>query len=80
MLADVLRGRRGPTQLLSGHVHRNVVASWAGHPIATLKSPHVQFDLDTYGSKLVRSAEPPGYGVILVRDDQITLHYRDLAA
>jgi hypothetical protein len=51
---------------------------WAGHPFATIKSPHVQFDLDMKGHKLVRSGEPPGYGVILIRRDGIVLNYRDL--
>jgi hypothetical protein len=49
-------------------------------PFATLKSPHVQFDLDIVGSKLVRSKEPPGYGVILVDRDGVVVNYRDMPA
>lgn len=77
-LAALLRKRRGPTHLFCGHVHRNASGLWAGHPFATLKSPHVQFDLDMKGYKLARSGEPPGYGVILIRRDGIVLNYRDL--
>jgi 3',5'-cyclic-AMP phosphodiesterase len=77
-LARLVQARRGPTHLFCGHVHRNVCGLWAGHQFAALKSPHVQFDLDMTGAKLVRSKEPPGYGVILVGEDKIVLNYRDL--
>jgi hypothetical protein len=49
-------------------------------PFATLKSPHVQFDLDMVGSTLVRSKEPPGYGMILVDRDGVIVTYRDMPA
>lgn len=49
-------------------------------PFATLKSPHVRFDLDMVGLKLVRSKEPPGYGVILVDRDGGVVNYRDVPA
>jgi 3',5'-cyclic AMP phosphodiesterase CpdA len=79
-LAGLLRWRRGPTHLFCGHLHRNASGLWAGHPFAALKSPHVQFDLDMTGFKLARSAEPPGYGVILVGPDGIVVNYRDVPA
>jgi len=77
-LAEALRQRRGPTHLFCGHVHRNASGLWAGHPFSTLKSPHVQFDLDMTGSKLVRSKEQPGYGVILAGMDEVVVNYRDM--
>jgi 3',5'-cyclic AMP phosphodiesterase CpdA len=77
--AQSLLDRKEPTQLCCGHVHRNVSGTWAGHPFATLKSPHVQFDLQMNAPKLVRSQEPPGYGVILIGPDGIVLNYRDVA-
>jgi 3',5'-cyclic-AMP phosphodiesterase len=79
-LARLVRGRSGPTHLFCGHVHRNVGGLWAGHPFAALKSPHVQFDLDLTGARLVRSEEPPGYGVILISQNEIVVNYRDLPA
>jgi hypothetical protein len=51
---------------------------WAGHPFASLKSPHIQFELDMTGPKLMRSKEPPGYGVILVGPNEIVVNYRDI--
>lgn len=79
-LAKALRSRSGPTQLFCGHLHRNVSGAWAGHSFAILKSSHVQIDLDMVGSKLLRSKEPPGYGVILVHGERIVVNYRDMAA
>lgn len=77
-LAAALRSRSEPTQLFCGHLHRNVSGFWAGHPFAILKSPHVQFELDMVGPKLVRSKEPPGYGVILIGEDGVVVNYRDV--
>jgi len=79
-LADIVRRRRGATHLFCGHLHRNVCGLWAGHPFASLKSPHVQFALDMTGPNLVRSKEPPGYGVILVGQNEIVVNYRDILA
>lgn len=79
-LGDLLRARRSPTHVFCGHVHRNVGGWWAGHPFACLKSPHLQFDLDMHGPRLVRSAEPPGYGVILLGSEHIVVNFRDLPA
>ena len=76
--ARSLSDRKGPTHLFCGHVHRNVSGLRAGHPFATLKSPHVQYDLDMTATKLARSPEPPGYGVILIEGDNIVLNYRDV--
>lgn len=77
-LAALLKGRRHPTHLFCGHVHRNASGLWAGHPFASLKSPHVQFDLDMKAPNLIRSAEPPGYGVIISRGEEVTVNYRDV--
>jgi 3',5'-cyclic AMP phosphodiesterase CpdA len=79
-LADLVRRRRGPTHLFCGHLHRNVSGLWAGHPFASVKSPHVQFALDMTGPKLVRSKEPPGYGVIRVGQNEIVVNYCDIPA
>ena len=79
-LANLVRGRSGTTHLFCGHLHRNVSGLWAGHPFASLKSTHVQFEMDMIGSKLVRSNEPPGFGVILIGQSDIVVNYRDVPA
>lgn len=78
-LAKLLRQLSSPAHLFFGHLHRNVCGLWAGHPFASLKSTHVQFDLDMVGSKLVRSEEPPGFAVIQVDQSNITVNYRDIS-
>ena len=75
-LARRAQARSGPTHLFCGHVHRNVCGLGAGQPFAALKSPHVQFDLDMTGAKLVCSKEPPGYAVILASENGIVVNYR----
>jgi 3',5'-cyclic-AMP phosphodiesterase len=77
-LARLVRGRSGPTHLFCGHLHRNVSGLWAGHPFASVKSPHVQFALDRTGPNLVRSNEPPGYGIVLIGENEIVVNFRDL--
>ena len=77
-VAGMVQGHRGPAHMFCGHLHRNVSGLWAGHPFASLKSLHVQFAMDMTGSKLVRSKEPPGYGVILIREKEILVHYCDI--
>jgi 3',5'-cyclic AMP phosphodiesterase CpdA len=79
-LAHLVRGRSAPTHLFCGHLHRNVSGFWAGHPFASVKSPHVQFALDMTGPKLVRSNESPGYGVIRVGQNEVVVNYRDIPA
>lgn len=76
-LARLMRCRRAPTHLFCGHVHRNASGLWAGHPFPTLKSPHVQFDLNMADSGMARSKEPPGYAVVLVGASEIVVNYRD---
>jgi len=76
-LAPLLQ-RGNVRQILCGHLHRCMSGAWFGMPIAVMKSPHVQFGLDMTGAKLVRSDEPPGYGIILASDDQVIVHLRDV--
>ncbi|WFE73987.1 phosphodiesterase [Roseinatronobacter sp. S2] len=79
-LTGLLKRRRRPTHLFCGHVHRNVSGLWAGNPFATLKSLHVQFDLNMADDDMSRSLERPGYAVVLVGSSKIVVNYRDLQA
>lgn len=79
-LAEALARRRVPTHLFFGHVHRNVCGSWAGHPFAALKSTHVQYTLDMSGTRLVRSPEPAGYGVIAFRPREVVVNFQEVVA
>lgn len=77
-LADLMRGRTDPTHLFCGHVHRNVSGVWAGRPFSILKSLHAPFALNMSGGRLGRSAEPPGYGVVLFEGGDVVVHFRDV--
>lgn len=78
-LAELLESRTAPTHLFCGHLHRGVSGTWRGHAIQVLKSTHVQFELDMKGERLVRSAEPPAYAVIEIRDGDVVTNYRDIS-
>lgn len=78
-LLPLVRSRKHPTFLLCGHVHRNSSGLWAGHPFATLKSSHVQFEFNMTARNLVRSEEAPGYAVVLVNEDRVAVNYCDVS-
>lgn len=78
LLAGLLENRAAPTHLFCGHLHRNVSGTWRGHAVQVLKSTYVKFELDMTGDTLVRSAEPPAYAVIEIRDGDVMTNYRDI--
>lgn len=78
MLSDTLKMHGGDIQVLSGHVHRNATGQWCGYGFSTLKSLFAQFDADMVSKTLQRSTEAPGYGVILLDQEQLVLNFIDL--
>ncbi|MGQ9427642.1 phosphodiesterase [Gilvimarinus sp. F26214L] len=76
-LARILLTHQPGVHIFCGHVHRNACGNWKGHSFATLKSTHVQFTFDSVAPRLSRSAEPPGYGLILFDSDSVTVNYID---
>lgn len=79
-LFDLLRARSGPTQLLCGHLHRNVSGLWAGHPFTVLESTHLPLAFDMVSDRLARYLAPPTYGVILVENDAVVINPVQLAS
>ncbi|WP_133490406.1 metallophosphoesterase [Alcanivorax sp. 24] len=73
-LYHLLLGRSAPTQLLFGHLHRNVSGLWAGHPFTGLESTHLPLAFDMAGDRLSRFPGPPAYGVILVENGNIVVN------
>lgn len=73
-LLHLLRSRAAPTQLLCGHLHRNVSGLWAGHPFTVLESTHLPLVFDMRGDRLSRYAGAPGYGVILLEDESVVIN------
>jgi Icc protein len=76
--ARLLNGRRNIRHLFYGHVHRPVCGSWHGIPVSTMRglNHQVPFDLQASGS-VPKSHEPPAYAVVLIDDDQVTVHFHD---
>lgn len=64
--------------IFHGHVHRPVCGSWCGIPVSALRGTNhqVQFDLETV-TPVPLCHEPPAYAMILLRRDQIIVHFHD---
>ncbi len=79
--ADVLSRLKahGNAMLVCGHIHRTISGVAQGVPYTMLKSTGHQAPLDfvTLDSALSID-EPPGYGVILLQPDGITIHHQDV--
>ena len=61
-----------------GHVHRPVSGNWRGIPFSALRATVHQVPLDFETVKPVPSDhEPPGYAVILLKDDCVVVHHHD---
>lgn len=73
-LFHLLRARTAPTQLLFGHLHRNVSGLWAGHPFTVLESTHLPLVFDMTSDRLSRYPGPPGYGVILLENESVVIN------
>ncbi|WP_162925870.1 phosphodiesterase [Isoalcanivorax indicus] len=70
----LLRARAAPTQLLCGHLHRNVSGRWAGHPFTVLDSTHLPLRFDMVSDRLTRYPGAPTYGVILLDGDSVVIN------
>ncbi len=69
----------GSCYLLCGHLHRTVSGIANGVPWTLLKSTGHQGPLDLHTADSSLSVdEPPGYGVVLLREDTIVVHHQDV--
>ncbi|WP_406672498.1 phosphodiesterase [Natronospira sp.] len=73
-LFHLLRARSAPTQLLFGHLHRNVSGLWAGHPFTVLESTHLPLVFDMTSDRLSRHPGPPGYGIVLLDNESVVIN------
>ncbi|MGB8817362.1 MAG: phosphodiesterase [Rhizobiaceae bacterium] len=62
-------------QIICGHIHRSISASWHGIPVTVYKSlvDQMPFDLESLETSLA-IPEPPAYGVILLGPDTVVCH------
>ncbi|NNE81682.1 MAG: phosphodiesterase [Silicimonas sp.] len=65
--------------LFFGHVHRAIWGTWRGIPFSCMRGLNHQVALELGGpeDKVTGSKEPPAYGVVLVGQDQVTVHLHD---
>ncbi|MCI3204276.1 MULTISPECIES: phosphodiesterase [Pandoraea] len=71
-------GRKNIRHLFFGHVHRPVCGSWHGIPYSTMRGLNHQVPFDMHTVFPVRqSHEPPAYAVVLLAQDQVTVHFHD---
>lgn len=78
VLADALAQFPNIRHLFFGHVHRPIAGSWNGIPISAFRGTAHQVALRLVETAhLVRSHEPPAYGVILLNPNSTVVHYHD---
>jgi 3',5'-cyclic-AMP phosphodiesterase len=78
LLADTVAPFRNIRHLFYGHVHRPTAGSWNGIPFSSFRGTAHQvalrFDATPH---LVRSHEPPAYGVIFLNPHTTVVHFHD---
>ena len=78
LLADTIAPFGNIRHMFFGHVHRPVAGSWNGIPFSMFRGTAHQVALRmTATSHLVRSHEPPAYGVILINAHSTIVHFND---
>lgn len=77
-LAAILKDRN-IGHLFLGHAHRPIAGSWRGIPFTVLRSTVSQFALKLDAKEPARCHEPPMYGVVLIDDGHVVVHFHDYA-
>lgn len=77
-LAAIL-ARGNVRHLFLGHAHRPIAGSWRGVPFTVMRSIVSQFALTLDTDQPARCLEPPMYGVVLIDDGQVVVHFHDYA-
>ncbi|WP_299373822.1 phosphodiesterase [uncultured Tateyamaria sp.] len=67
--------------LFFGHVHRAIWGNWCGISYSCMRglNHQVALDLDAPADRIQGNFEPPAYGVVLLGNDQVTVHLHDFA-
>jgi len=77
-MGEVLADYTNIRHLFFGHVHRPIAGSWRGIPYTTLRGTNHQVPLDFDAIEVVpKSHEPPAYALVLLSDNQTTVHFHD---
>ena len=73
----LLRNYSHIRHLFFGHIHRPISGSWHGIPFSTLPATAHQSGLDFLSDTDLFTHEAPGYGVVLITPEQVTVHISD---
>lgn len=67
--------------LFFGHLHRALWGNWRGISYSCMRglSHQVALDLELPPDRIAGNLEPPCYGVVLLKDDQVTVHLHDFS-
>jgi 3',5'-cyclic AMP phosphodiesterase CpdA len=78
LLADTIAPFPNIRHIFFGHVHRPTAGSWMGIPFSSFRGTAHQVALQFEETQhLVRSHEPPAYGVILLKPHTTVVHFHD---
>lgn len=73
--AEVLASHDNIRHIFFGHVHRAAYVNWRGIPCTCLPGTNHQIPIDRESIGTPYSVEPPMYGIVLIEDDQTTVHF-----
>ncbi|MEM6312294.1 MAG: hypothetical protein AAF754_19905 [Pseudomonadota bacterium] len=74
--------KRRIRHLFFGHVHRAIWGTWRGISYSYMRglNHQVALDLQAPAEQISGNFEPPAYGVVLLSDDQVTIHLNDFTS
>jgi len=73
--AEVVTNGANVRHIFFGHVHRPAFVNWRGIPCSCLPGTNHQVPLVRDSVGTAYSHEPPGYGVIMIDDAQVAVHF-----
>ena len=75
---EVLKEHPNIRHMFFGHLHRPLSGSWRGIPFSTLYATAHQVVMDFEAPNYSTSSEPPAYSVVLINEDSVVVHTRQI--
>jgi hypothetical protein len=63
---------------VAGHLHRALVAAFAGRPLVVVPSTYMQSALDWSSEEFVLVPEPPAFGLHALLDGRLVSHVQPI--
>jgi 3',5'-cyclic-AMP phosphodiesterase len=77
-LGEVLARHRQVRRVVAGHMHRTIVAELAGRAVLAIPSTYLQGRLDFTAAEFVLQAEPPGFALHALVEDEVISHIQNI--